>query len=152
MRAHRAQRLATSRDRPAIAADFTTPEGAILMLEQAFRRRDLEAAVAAKDFATEAELEFAASGKGGASDVDIATRAAELERKFRAMMQASWPDFSGMESHFVDREPHPRPPGLTSARELAVVREINRYRQGGSSEHRILVAEGARGWRVLNPL
>jgi hypothetical protein len=150
-RAQRAQRLAATRDRPAVATDFTTPEGAVLMLEQAFRQRDLDAAVAAKDFATELELtSSAATARAPASE--IAARAAELEQKFRAMMLASWPDFAGVESHFVDRESYPPPAGLASARNLAVVTEVNRFREGGYSEHRILVAEGAQGWRVLNPL
>jgi hypothetical protein len=152
-RAQRVRRLAANRDKPAVTADFSTPEGAILMLEQAFRQRDLEAAVLAKDFRTEAELELGSSGTTRrASDSEITARAAELEQRFRAMMQSSWPDFSGVESHFVDRESYPPPVGLASARNLAVVSEVNRFRQGGYSEHRILVAEGAQGWRVLNPL
>lgn len=152
-RAQQARRLAANRDKPAVTADFSTPEGAILMLERAFRQRDLEAAVLAKDFRTEAELELASSGAARrASDSDIAARAAELEQKFRSMMQSSWPDFSDVESHFVDRESYAPPVGLASARNLAVVTEVNRFRQGGYSEHRILVAEGAQGWRVLNPL
>jgi hypothetical protein len=37
-------------------ADFTTPEGAVLCLEEAYRRHDLDAAAACKDFAIEAKL------------------------------------------------------------------------------------------------
>ena len=39
---------------PKVGKDFSSPEGAILCLEDAYRKRDIEAAVAAKDFATEA--------------------------------------------------------------------------------------------------
>ena len=35
---------------PPVAKNFETPEGAILCLEDAYRRKDIEAAVAAKDF------------------------------------------------------------------------------------------------------
>jgi hypothetical protein len=152
-RADRARQLTALRARPAVIADFATPEGAILMLEEAFRRRDLEAAVAAKDFATEAELEI---GTGGApqtgSDALITERAASLEAQFRALMTTSWPEFTGVESYFLDRQPYRPPSGHSSARDLAVVTELNRFAQGGHSEQRILVAETARGWRVLNPL
>src|ERR1041385_6021697 len=41
---------------PEVRKDFTIPEGAILCLEDAYRRKDIEAAVAAKDFKTEARL------------------------------------------------------------------------------------------------
>src|SRR6478735_8084955 len=47
---------------PPVAKDFTTPEGAILCLEDAYRRRDIEAAIAAKDFKTEARLMLQKSG------------------------------------------------------------------------------------------
>lgn len=153
-RAERVRRLAALKDRPAIAADFTTPEGAILMLEDAFRRRDLEAAVAAKDFVTEARLELAAEGAPDAgSEAAIAGRAASLEAKFRDLMTASWPDFTGIESYFLDRQPY----GANDSARLVVVTEVSRFApgaqsKGGFSEQHILVTETARGWRVLNPV
>ena len=152
-RADQARRLAALRKGPAVTADFTTPEGAILMLEGAFRRRDLEAAVAARDFAIEAELEpMADVVQPAVTSTAIAARAAELEQGFRALMTASWPEFSGVESYFVDRQPYRPPTGQSSALGFAVVTEVNRFAQGGYSEHRILVTETARGWRVLKPL
>src|SRR5262245_20677733 len=39
---------------PRPSLDLSTPEGAILCLEDAYRRRDLEAAVACRDFVTQA--------------------------------------------------------------------------------------------------
>ena len=152
-RANRARQLAPLRNAPAAAADFTTPEGAILMLEDAFRRRDLEAAVAAKDFRIEAELESQAAGVSPIDrDVAVEARAGELEAQFRALMTQSWPDFTGVISFFVERQPYRPSTGHTSALSFAVVTEVNRYAQGGDSQHRILVAETPRGWRVLNPL
>ena len=47
---------------PPVAKDFTTPEGAILCLEDAYRREDIEAAIAAKDFKTEARLMLQKTG------------------------------------------------------------------------------------------
>ena len=151
VRADRARRLAALRKGPAVQADFTTPEGAILMLEEAFRRRDLEAAVAARDFVVEAELEAGAQQPTGTSAAIVA-RAAELEQGFRALMTASWPDFSGVESYFVDRQPYRPPSGQSNALGFAVITEVNRFAGGGYSEQRILVTETVRGWRVLKPL
>lgn len=48
--------LAELRALPRPPLDFTTPEGAILCLEDAMRRQDLDAAVACKDFQIEAVL------------------------------------------------------------------------------------------------
>jgi hypothetical protein len=154
VRTERVRRLAALRERPAVAADFTTPEGAILVLEDAFRRHDLEGAVAAKDFAIEAELELAAEGvPAPISASAVAERAASLEEKFRAVMTASWPDFSGIESYFLDRQSC----GTSDGARLVVVTEVSRFAPGtrsaaGFSEQYILVAETAHGWRVLNPV
>jgi hypothetical protein len=151
--ADRARRLVASQSEPAIAADFNTPEGAILMLEDAFRRRDLEGAVAAKDFHIEAELALGGENPPAqASESEIAARAAELDRQFRAMMLDTWPDFSGVSTFFTGREPYPPPRGNSSALGFAVVTEVNRFTGGGFSEHRILVAQRPQGWRVLNPV
>src|SRR5882672_1828403 len=151
--AERARRIAASQAEPVAAADFTTPQGAILMLEDAFRRRDLAAAVAAKDFRVEAELALNAQPPAQApTESAIMTRAAELEREFRELMQSSWPDFADVTTVFTGCEPYPPPPGNFSASALAVVTEVNRFTGGGFSEHRILVAETPAGWRVLNPV
>jgi hypothetical protein len=151
--ADRARRIATSQAEPVAVADFTTPQGAILMLEEAFRRRDLDGAVAAKDFRVEAELALnSESASTPAIESQIVARAADLEQEFRKLMLDSWPDFSGVTTVFTGCEPYPPPPGKFSATSFAVVTEVNRFTGGGFSEHRILVAQGAGGWRVLNPL
>ena len=152
--AERIRRLAGSRNRPTIVADFTTPEGAILMLEDAFRRHDLEAAVAAKDFVVEARLELATeSSSGTPTAADVSARAAALETGFRAMMNASWPDYSGVESYFLERRPYDGR-GIAN---LVLVTEASRVAagaagRGGYSEQHIVVAQTTQGWRVLNPV
>jgi hypothetical protein len=152
-RAERARRITALKDKSPVTLDFTTPEGAVLMLEDAFRRRDLEAAVAAKDFATEAELELQAAGSPQPlARSAIAERAASLEAKFRELMAASWPDFSAVTSYFVETQPYIQPAGRLIGANLIVVTEINRFAQGGYSEQRILVCETPDGWRVLNPI
>lgn len=130
---------------PRIAMDFTTPEGAILSLEDAYRRRDIEAAVAAKDFPMEARLmlQDLLVGKEVGVDEALVGKAAEvLLASFRTATTAAWPDFEGLQCFLTKREPH--------ADQIVRVTEVCRYPDGGYSEQQILVGQTARGWRVLN--
>ena len=130
---------------PPIAKDFTTPEGAILCLEDAYRRRDIEAAIAAKDFKTEAKLMLQKTGfKDHIDDEIIAKTAEALTASFRTHTTAKWPDFEGLESFFTKREPH--------ADKVVLVTEMCRFPDGGFSQQQMLVAETPQGWRVLNPV
>lgn len=128
---------------PAVAKDFTTPEGAILCLEDAYRRQDIEAAIAAKDFKTEARLMLMNTGfKDHIDDEMIAKTAEALVLTFRAYTTAKWPDFDGLESFFTKREPH--------ADKIVVVTEVCRFPDHGFSTQRLFVSETTNGWRVLN--
>src|SRR5690348_17740688 len=69
---------------PEVRKDFTTPEGAILCLEDAYRKRDIDAAVAAKDFKTEARLMLEKTDfKICINDETVAKTAEVLELSFR---------------------------------------------------------------------
>ena len=130
---------------PAVSKNFTTPEGAILCLEDAYRRHDLEAAIAAKDFKMEARLILLGTGlKDFIDDEMVAKTADALLSSFRAHTTAKWPTMEGSESYFVKREPH--------SDKVVVVTEICRFPDGGLSRQQILVSETAQGWRVLNPV
>jgi hypothetical protein len=130
---------------PPVLKDFKTPEGAILCLEDAYRRRDIEAAIAAKDFNTEAKLMLQKTGLKDHIDDELITKTAEaLVASFRAHTTASWPDFEGLELFFTKREPH--------ADKIVLITEMCRFLDGGFSEQQILVAETPQGWRVLNPV
>ena len=128
---------------PVTTKDFTTPEGAILCLEDAYRRHDIEAAIAAKDFETEARLMLINTGfKDHIDDEMVAKTAGALVLSFRAHTSAKWPDFDGLESFFTQREPH--------ADRIVVVTEVCRFPDHGFSTQRLLVSETTNGWRVLN--
>src|SRR5436190_6646097 len=90
---------------PGFEADFTTPEGAILCLEKAYRDRDIEAAVSAKDFKTEARFLLRSSKfKDFAGDDEMVDAAAKLlELSFREQTLREWPSFEGLESFFPRR-------------------------------------------------
>jgi hypothetical protein len=129
---------------PEVHQDFTTPEGAILCLEDAFRRKDIEAAVAAKDFKTEARLLLEKTGfKVCINDESVARTAGVLELSFRAHTTACWPDFNHLESFFPQRE--------LLGNGIVSVTEVCRYPDGLFSRQEVLVVETPEGWRVLCP-
>jgi hypothetical protein len=129
---------------PPVAHNFTTPEGAILSLEDAYRRRDIEAAVAAKDFSAEAKLMLQSLYTTDLDDALVARTADALLASFRATTTAAWPDFEGLECFFTKREPY--------ADRVVRITELCRFPDGGFSEQQILVGQTAQGWRVLNPV
>lgn len=134
--------------RPTFTPDFTTPEGAILMLEAAYKARDLEEAVSCKHFETEAKLmlkKLPNNPPDFAADPQRIKETAEaLELVFRKHMHEDWPDMEGVESFFLSREQY-----VTG---VVAVNEVCRYPDGGFSNQVLLVAETKNGWRVLNPL
>lgn len=127
---------------PPVAKDYTTPEGAILCLQDAYRHRDIEAAVAAKDFKTEARLMLQKIGfKDYMDDEMIAKTAEVLMASFRAHTTAEWPDFDGLEPFFTKREPF--------SDNIVIVTEVCRFPDHGFSTQRMLVSKTTEGWRVL---
>lgn len=137
--------LAELRALPLPAMDFTTPEGAILCLEDAYRRRDLDAACACKDFLIEATLLLLETAPETADDPRVQRQTAEvLQLSYRKEMTENWPDLEGIESFFVERQP------FTDG--IVIVTEFMRLPDGSFSEANLRVAQTADGWRVLNPV
>jgi len=139
--------LAELRALPQPAMDFTTPEGAILCLEDAYRRRDIEAAVDCKDFLIEGTLLLLEAAPETAEDPQIQKQTAEvLELAYRKEITENWPDMEGVESFFVASEP------LDGELAIVLVTEFNRYPDGSFSESYLRVGKTENGWRVLNPV
>jgi hypothetical protein len=127
--------------------DFSTPEQAVLSLEAAYRRKDLDACVACKDFRIEARemLRRLGDGKMAGDDTVIAKTAEVLEFAYRKELRTrGFPNMDGVKSSFEATKP------LTD--DLYVVTEICTYPDGGSSRQKLLVTKTANGWRVLNPI
>jgi hypothetical protein len=144
----RGRQSASLRHEREFARDFSSPQGALLVLEDAYRAGDVEAVVAAKDFTREAELMLARLPiPSAAADPELVAKTAEtLELAFRAELRSGFPNVTGTESTFSDATPYPGPAGVV------VVTEVVRYPDGGSSRQEMLVAQTSRGWRVLIPL
>jgi len=123
--------------------DLTTPEGAILSLEEAYRQRDIEKAVACKDFKVEAAHMM--RDKPGLSSDEVLVKLAEtLELAYRGQMKGGFPDMNGVTSTF----PKKRDWGDGKV----VVTEVCRYPDGGTSKQDILVASTDTGWKVMIPI
>jgi hypothetical protein len=127
-------------------ADFTTPEGAILMLEKAYRQKDIEAAVAAKDFVAESRVMLSRLKSGMEHDPGVLKKSAEvLELSFRAEIRTNgFPSFSGLKCRFPRKEKHQQ------FEDIVAVTEVCTFPDGGTSTQKLLVAKTAKGWRVLN--
>ena len=132
---------------PSVAKDFTTPEGAILSLEEAYRKHDIEAAVACRDFETEAKLWLQQSSL---SDPALRTEmlpemTKTMQKTYRESMASYWPvDWDRAQSYFPKREPY--------ADGIVVVHEITRGPDGSLLRQRILVAQRSNEWRVVTHL
>lgn len=140
-----AEALRQLRSLPRPEANDRTPEGAILCLEEAYRRRDLEAAVRCKHFPLEATLLLQEAAPHLAADAAARTRTAQmLEQAFRQELSARWPEMAGVESFFVERH--------VVSPDLVVIREIHRLPDGTLGEAHLRVGRTSEGWRVLNPV
>jgi hypothetical protein len=127
------------------AHDLTTPEGAILSLEDAYRAKDIEAAVRCKDFAVEAKLMLQRIQQEFSDDPEILSKTAEvLELGFRSEMKDSgFPDFHNITSTFSDKKPY------DGHKDIVQITEHCRQSDGTTSTNTLVVANTANGWKVV---
>jgi len=140
--------LAELRALPRPALDFTTPEGAILCLEDAMRRRDIEAAVACKDFQIEAVLLLLKTGFDPGDEEMLAEAAKTLELGYRAELSGSWPDMDGVESFFVEEQHDPDFEDLS----MRLITELTLMTDGTLCQTIMRVAKKHDTWRVIHPV
>ncbi len=141
--------LAELRALPRPALDFTTPEGAILCLEDAMRRRDLEGAVACKDFQVEAVLLLARTMPDCVTDAELQAEAAKtLELAYRKELTDNWPNMEGVESFFVEQQPDPDFEDLS----MRLVTELTLMPDGTLCQTIMRVAKRYDTWRVIHPV
>jgi len=128
---------------PSVEQDFGTPEGAVLCLEDACRRKNIESACACKNFMIEGTVALLNADLNLARDPELRKRNAMLsERAFRKATTEAWPDLKGVESFFIDRQVYHDG--------IVVVVEIRRSPDGTFTKFNHLVATTNSGWRVLN--
>ncbi len=125
--------------------DLTTPEAAVLSLEEAYRARDIAAAVKCKDFRTEALLMLEKLNPELAKDEEIIAQTTEvLELAFRAeMKQQGFPNFRGVSSTFQNKKPFRNRSDIVEMTETCVG-------DGGSTTtSQIIMAKTEPGWRIV---
>lgn len=126
-----------------LAADFSSPEAAIHTLETAYIAKDIDAAVAAKDFGEEARLMLAGMSPQMASDAEVLGKTAEvLELSFRKeISDRGFPDFRNAKCSLGN--PQSLSPTLVRITESCV------YSDGTKSTQDLHAFKGQRGWRVV---
>lgn len=128
------------------SVDFTTPQGAILCIEEAYRKKDTEAVVACKAFHLEAAMMLKEMNRDLLEEELVNKTAKTLELAFRKEIEAYWPDFEGLKSYFEEAQSY------QDYENVVCVKEISRFPDGGYSAQQILVGETDDGWRMLYPL
>jgi hypothetical protein len=132
---------------------YNTPQGALSALEAAYMNKDIEAAVAAKDFFAEARqmlgnlvVKAGEDGQPISEDVETLNTTAEvLELSFRKDIQENgFPDFSGIQCESVIHQ--------TIAEDLVILRETCQFQDGGSSVQDLYAARSSGGWRIAGVL
>lgn len=122
--------------------DNTTPEGAILCLENAYDERDIDRAVACKDFYTEAKLMLQKMPNLDGDEDMIKQTAEVLELSFvKHATEAEWPNFTELKRAFPVREK------ITD--DYWVITEICWYPDGGKSIQKLGTSKTATGWKVV---
>ena len=125
--------------------DFDTPEGAVLCLEDAYRRQNIESACACKNFMIEGTVELLNVDPALARDPELRKKKAQFsERAFRQKTTEAWPSLKGVESFFIERQEY------TDG--IVAVIEIRRSPDGAFTKVNHLVAYTQSGWRVLNEM
>lgn len=130
---------------PDFAHDLTTPEGAVLSLEDAYRAGDIEAAVRCKDFNEEARMMLGKLETDFSGDKDLVAQTAEvLELGFRAEMKNDgFPDFRGITSTFPKKEKY------DGRDDLVELTEFCKHSSGEATTNTLHVYKSPGGWKVI---
>lgn len=127
--------------------DFTTPEGAILCIEDAYDAHDLNKVIACKDFEAEARLMLSHSKQMGtlANNPEIITETEEAVRStfIKFIDDYGFPSFKDIKRAFPLRE------FLND--DLCIITEVCHYPDRTKSTERLYVAQRNGEWKVLSP-
>jgi len=125
--------------------DFSTPEGAILCLEDAYDAKDIDRAETCKDFEAEALMMLGKLDnlKHLTDNQDIVDQTAEVIRlSFRKHLHEGFPSFAGVTRTFPSRE--------FVNKDLCIVTEVCRHPNNTKSLQRHYVSRKNNVWRVMS--
>ena len=122
--------------------DFTTPEGAILCLEDAYDDQDIERAVSCKNFTEEARMLLEKMNENLRNDDILEATAEVLKHSFvKSLKDDGFPLFTGIERVYPLRE--------KITQDLYLITEICIFPDGGRSTQKIYTFRDEEGWKVL---
>ena len=129
---------------PALAADFSTPQGALQALEQAQRSHNIEAAVAAKDFQYEAYAMLANLKSTPKPEPGLVREAARtLELAYRNEIKSNgFPNMEGVHTKVVSTK--------YLSPTLVEIDEQVTYPDGYVSHETIYAALSGKRWGIVN--
>lgn len=146
-RRERRKQLAELETLPPVKADCSTPEGAVLRLEDCFAKQDFNGAAACRDFATEARLWLEERGHL-TPDVKaqmLPETIQSVEKYFRDALAKNWtPDAGRARIYFPKRE--------ASRSGMVVITKTTHRPDGSLISQRVLTVESQNGWRVVRTL
>lgn len=124
--------------------NFDTPEGAILSLEKAYNEKNIDAALACKDFQEEAKAMLAGLTMD-TNDEIVASTAEVLNLSFiNNLEEHGFPNFSNLQNAFTERE--------KIDDEHWIITEVCWFPDGGKSIQKLNTYKSATGWKVLGPV
>jgi uncharacterized protein YegJ (DUF2314 family) len=122
--------------------DFSTPEGAILCLEDAYDEQDTDKAVFCKNFVEEARMLLQKMNDGLQNEDILQVTADVLRRAFiKSLKDEGFPLFTGINRAYPQRE--------KIKDNLYLITEVCVFPDGGRSTQKIYTFRDADGWRVL---
>jgi uncharacterized protein YegJ (DUF2314 family) len=123
--------------------DFSTPEGAILCLEDAYDEQDAEKAAACKDFIQEAkDMLSSVKAPGVNEDGEIVALTAETLRLsfMKYFQENSFPSFKNLRRAFPCRQ--------KISDDLYIITEVVFHPNNTKSKQRLIISKTSEGWRV----
>jgi len=125
-------------------ADNSTPEGAIVKIEEAYNEGNLEKIIACKDFYTEAKFLLDKTGHSGATNELVEKTAEVIKLSFiKSIQENGMPKFNQVKQAFPKRE--------KISDEHMIITEVCYYSDGGKSIQRLNLCKAVDGWKVLHP-
>ena len=125
-------------------ADDSTPEGAIVKIEQAYKEKNLEKVISCKSFRAEAIKMLEKLGKTNL-DGEIIDKTTELlELSFiQSIRENGMPTFTHVKQSFPARE--------KVSENHMIITEVCYYNDGGTSIQRLNTYKSEDGWKVMDP-
>ncbi len=125
-------------------ADLSTPEAAVAALEDAYKQKDVDAAIDAKDFTFEArEMLISLKNLPNPPDEDLVKQTANvLELAFRKQVETrGFPDFTQLRCQVVSKK--------ELRDDLVELVEECVFPDGGKSSQTLHACKNASGWHIV---